>query len=1702
MTARRLLLGVCLVGLLVLGSAIRNYRKPLTTQLPAHDDPPPTHRHPSDAPRSAARSLASATPHNASAAASFALPDFTQILDHNLLAVGPNPPTAAESAALIALATDFTRIGGPFAPATAARIGEHLAAFPGSPYALSLLQEKAAIEWRHGFFTASLASIAEAAALALTIKKAAPSPDTIDAHRLADTALSTHLLTLSRVGDREALRAALASLGDHTLGGLATEAVYKAKEQLWFFDHQAEQNVFCGFTAANSICVPVGYKPIHPDVHDEAERQAFIRDGLSLLDLRAHSHEADGDLQIIKASASPLPADLPVPSIIHFKFGHYSAITERDGDLYRVKDVHLKYDSWVPLAALVTDGSGYFLASASTAIPSGFSAIPDEEARTIYGRHCVHGRDPEGEDKSTAGNGSVNPEHKTGCPMAVHSFRLVNPGLEIQDTPISYQAPYGPGVDFTLKYDQRSTVILDLAAHANFGPRWTYDYLGYVDLAGTGTPNTSVSTVFGNGSYYRYTYSTATASYVAKYQNHPKLDYLAPAAGGPGYRLRFPDGREWLYTLANSATPTRFYLTSIRDPRGNALTYSYDAALRLTSLTDALGQATTFSYTPAADDLFTADSKRIRAITDPFGRSASFRYTATGLLHKVIDPVGIVSEFRYAATGDFIDRLTTPYGSHTYTWGDLPGINQEPGRFVEATDPAGDKERVEANDLTNYPNAAGTDPYPAPTSITVASQAVPFLPKTDNLHYRNTFYWDKKQMKEGSGDYSKAMLYNWKAENNIITAVIGSAQMPLQGRVWYSYPGQTSDEGIGNHQSPAKIVRAVEQNGTLVWTMAQAEYDATWGLPSRTVDPLGRETRYEYNDANNVSGAIRGLDLTAIKVKNGAAFETIATFSDFEFRQPRTVTDAAGQITRYTYNSAGQPLTVTNPKGEITTFAYYAADAVGKKRKGRLERIDGALAGTADTTTLDYDSAGRVARITGPDGYALDYAYDNIDRLTRITYPDTTYTETIYQNLNPVSSRDRLGRLTTYVYNSILQLSSVTDPANRTIQYKWCKCGDLQQLIDALGRVTKWRHDVAGRVTAKEYADGSSIAYAFEPLSGRLASVTDEKNQVKTLAYHLDGALAKVGYLYETHETPDVSYTYDPVYGRLASMTDGLGTTIYGYHPVAPGTLGAGQLASVDGPWANDTLTYLYDPLGRLLTRAVNSVAETAAFDAAGRLETITNALGSFTYAYEGVTSRLSSTTHSGGQKAAFKYFPAVQDFRLERISNLKADGTTPLSIFDYTYDAHGRILTWKQQQDSAAASAQLWTLSYDNADQLTSQVVTQGATTVDTYEWGYDAAANRTSETINGATTTATHNALNELITTTAAVPEMTYEWDAEDRLLAINQGVNRSEFTYDGQGRRVRITEKTNGTVTSTHSYLWDGLQIRERRDAGGATVQQRYFGQGFQGVTGTPTGIHLYSRDHLGSIREATDTSGILKERINYGAWGQILSPASTAVSSFTYTGHLIHRPSSLYLAPYRAYSPSNARWLSRDLIEENGGINLYSYTQNNPISIIDLYGLFPIEGAILNDVVTHTVNTIKDTANSINQLIKAHRQSFKARQMEKSNTYCPKTLEAFKEKWGGAAYHRKDSTTIDATPPGPCGLKAEIWEDGSGSGEECAYSASDGSYVPDSATWNDVSALSKSSWSMLYLLPGYAPQNGYGYTIWGVIGHNVIDTAQKP
>jgi RHS repeat-associated protein len=685
----------------------------------------------------------------------------------------------------------------------------------------------------------------------------------------------------------------------------------------------------------------------------------------------------------------------------------------------------------------------------------------------------------------------------------------------------------------------------------------------------------------------------------------------------------------------------------------------------------------------------------------------------------------------------------------------------------------------------------------------------------------------------------------------------------------------------------------------------------------------------------------------------------VAAFTYNSQHRPLTATDATGQTTNYSWNSVGQVASVKNAKNETTTFSYYSANVTGKQRKARLQTIDGALAGSADSVTFDYDAAGNVAKVTGPDGYFLVFTHDALNRLTRVTFPDGTYTETTYLALDPQRSRDRLGRLTHYVYNSIRQLISVTDPAQRQTRFSYCDCGEMDQLIDAMGRITTWRHDLAGRVTAKIYADGSTIKYAYEPLSGRLSSVTDEKKQVKTRTYNLDNTLAGINYANSEHATPNVAFTYEADLPRLKSMADGIGATDYAYNPIIPGTLGAGQLASVDGPLPNDTVTYTYDELGRRTGYAINGVGETRSFDPLGRLLSAVNPLGTFDYTYVGATNRTDKVTYPNGMTCQYNYHPVTGDFRLKDIIHT-LPGNTLLSRHSYEYSAVGNITRWTQISPQAGLNRS-WLCGYDNADQLTSVASQDPITLVNQptgqYAHDYDPAGNRLIETIDGVTTTAHYNALNQLtgleIRGVSIPPDQTYEWDAEDRLAAINYtGTNgRSEFEYDGYGRRQGVREKQDATVIAYRRFAWRGLQMAEERDPSGAGVQKRYLGRGMQTSEGGGTlTARLFTRDHLGSIRGLVSGTG-LTAAYDFDPWGRrSMSVSQSDESSLAFTGHWFHERSGLVLASYRAYSPAQARWLTRDPLSEmhrykSSGTNLYSYAVNAPTRFVDRLGLEP-------------------------------------------------------------------------------------------------------------------------------------------------------------
>ncbi len=1342
----------------------------------------------------------------------------------------------------------------------------------------------------------------------------------------------------ARLGHARDLRSLLSEMKNRPIEGAETLAFTNLRQAAEGMEQFPEHSFKCGPLALGTV-----FAALQPDA-PAPRRLAEIPSpptGFSLAEVARLGEEIGFPVTAVRPSEN----SIPVPSVVHWRSNHYAAITRFHEGRYLVEDPTFQRNVWMAPETLQRESSGFFLVPADRVDPA-WSLASAEQAASTFGKGA-----PSQTDANDQGGEDAVGDCR-GLPVA--GFNNFYAALTLRDIPLFYSPPVGPPVELELTYFDASNYDHTTAPHGHPGKKWILSWMRHIELPDLTTAGAGFRVVRANGKTETFQGVVSGGSLnVAKagLYSRSRLSVTGGAAGTPITRItkNLPDGSTETYGyLAAGANPrafgaitgngtrnSKFYLAAATDPQGNALRFRYAAgSAKLKGVVDALGQETTIHYSDSADGLGAdAPARRlISAVKDPFGRVVRFRYDTQERLVSLTDVAGIATTFAYEAADapDFITSMTTPYGKSTFA---------KSGTSLLLTDPMGLQEKVSfAFNRSDTPLAGVTGKVataaetPATAGLEVANGQTYF----GFLHYGVTLHWDKKTMRLFGDQPDKAYQTRWAQQtqlHTILSGVPSSRRPALSHREWYHYPGQPNPGTIGTTAQPSlRIRRITDQNGQPADEIHRYEYNSL-GHPTRAIDPLGRETEWRY--------APNGIDLTAIVQKRGTSSVTLTTLSGYGHNaphRPRYLTDAAGQTTELRWNTRGQLIESINPLGHRTVHRYDA--------KGYLELIEGTdpAQPTKLTTlgTFQYDTAGRLKRVTTPDGSFVGQEYDALNRGTKTTYPDGTSEIVTYRNLSAITEEDRLRRVTTHTYNANQQRISSTDPAGRTLKYEWCACGALQVLLDAMNRPTRWHYDHGGRAVAKEYADGSRDTYHYDPASGRLASVSDTRGTVKSFAYHLDGRLAALRYPGHP-KTPPVSFTYHPHTGQPATMTDGIGTTTYTYHPIAAATLGAGQLASVDGPWTNDTITYAYDRLGRLTGRTLGAVAESMAFDPAGRLQSTNSQLGTYTITYDGVTSRPRSLRHQGGQKTEFSYWPAIKDFNLSQITHLKPDGSTPLSIFNYDHDAAGRLLTWRQQTDQAAATARTWSFTYDHADQLVAAKATQGATTVATQLWTYDPAGNRRTQSLNGTTTTTSYNALNELVSSSATLPATSFEWDAENRLLAVTRGPDRTEFTYDGLGRRVRVTEKKNGTTTAAHTYLWDGLTLREQRDASGATPRQRYFGGGYTDLTGPTPKAYLQTTDHLGSIRETTDTAGTLRQRISYDLWGTPTFATPNRTSPFAFTGHFWHAGSNLHLAPYRAYASDLGRWISRDPIAEAGGVNLFGYVGNSPAVFLDKLGL---------------------------------------------------------------------------------------------------------------------------------------------------------------
>jgi RHS repeat-associated protein len=182
------------------------------------------------------------------------------------------------------------------------------------------------------------------------------------------------------------------------------------------------------------------------------------------------------------------------------------------------------------------------------------------------------------------------------------------------------------------------------------------------------------------------------------------------------------------------------------------------------------------------------------------------------------------------------------------------------------------------------------------------------------------------------------------------------------------------------------------------------------------------------------------------------------------------------------------------------------------------------------------------------------------------------------------------------------------------------------------------------------------------------------------------------------------------------------------------------------------------------------------------------------------------------------------------------------------------------------------------------------------------------------------------------------TFEWDARNQIVSVTVGTLRTDFTYDGLHRRVRVVEIANGVTQSDVRFVWCESELCEDRSVDGATVTRRPLSNGEQ----LASVAHFFVNDHLGSVTEVTDGSSVLLARYAFDPWGRRTNIVANDATRVGFTGHQWQANGETWLSLYRAYDADLGRWISEDPLGLKAGTNLYAYVENAVTTTYDPLG----------------------------------------------------------------------------------------------------------------------------------------------------------------
>jgi RHS repeat-associated protein len=211
-------------------------------------------------------------------------------------------------------------------------------------------------------------------------------------------------------------------------------------------------------------------------------------------------------------------------------------------------------------------------------------------------------------------------------------------------------------------------------------------------------------------------------------------------------------------------------------------------------------------------------------------------------------------------------------------------------------------------------------------------------------------------------------------------------------------------------------------------------------------------------------------------------------------------------------------------------------------------------------------------------------------------------------------------------------------------------------------------------------------------------------------------------------------------------------------------------------------------------------------------------------------------------------------------------------------------------------------------------------------------------------------------------------FEWSADGRLTRVLiNGVEKTKFDYNAQGQLIR--RSTNGSVD--RFYLWEGDQLLAELDANATHRVSEYaympgVDQPFALITGATSidSVRYHVLDQAGNVIGVTSGTGV-SQATTYDDWG-VATTTGSADNRLLFKGLLWEPDAGLYYARARWYDPTTGRFASEDPIGLAGGINQYTFAQNDPTNLSDPNGkclicIAALIGAVANVVIHGVRNT---------------------------------------------------------------------------------------------------------------------------------------------